>query len=301
MSNKLLLILLSGLLVCPAFAQKTRYRPRTRRPTTAQQQTPQKEQKKEQKKENASSVQNPAGPARKPAAPTGKKSGKSELLTFQKPALTLNYVNYVLKTKIKDQLLERKIPAKLPKRRAGEEEDPEDGENPEDGEKKDGGRKKEKVTFISRLDFAILMSEYSSLIDNFELTEVSLIRLEWYQKLQAELRKFGPIINEMTIGLRTQSHERYAVGMAKFKAHQKACLDFMKEKPPKISKEQYEALVLKNTRIRRQNYQAQLQREREAAAQRRQEQLKQQQEQKQQEQQNQQQNQPKPAAPAAGK
>ena len=137
------------------------------------------------------------------------------------------------------------------------------------------------------------MSDYSSLVDNFELTEVSLIQLEWYQKLQAELRKFGPIINEMTIGLRTQSHERYAVGMAKFKAHQKACLDFMKAKPPKISKEQYDALVLKNTKIRRQNYQAELQREREAAAQRRQEMLKQQQQKQQQNQQ--------PAAPAAGK
>lgn len=292
MSNKFLLILLSVLLAGPVFAQKTRYRPRTRR-QTATQQPAQKEQKKEKTTRTP-----PTGPAQTPAASAGKKSGKSELLTFQKPSLTLNHVNYVLNTKIKERLLERKVPAKLPKRRAGEEvDDPENGENPGGGE----GKKKEKVTFISRLDFAILMSDYSSLVDNFELTEVSLIRLEWYQKLQAELRKFGPIINEMTIGLRTQSHERYAAGMAKFKAHQKACLDFMKEKPPKISKEQYDALVLKNTQIRRQNYLARLQREREAAAQRRQEMLKQQQQkQQQQEQQKQPQNQ-QPAAPAAGK
>ena len=299
MSNKLILILLVGLLTLSLNAQKYRYDRRRYRQTTAQQQqASQKDQKKEKTaKSQTGPAQNPAGPAK---TSQDKKSGKSEVLTFAKPSLTQNHVNYVLNTNIKKQLLERKIPAKLPKRKAGEEDDSEDGEASEDGEKKDSGKKKEKVTFISRLDFAILMSEYSSLIDNFELTEVSLIRLEWYQKLQAELRKFGPIINEMTIALRNQSSERYAVSAAKFKAHQKTCLDFMKEKPPKISKEQYEALVLKNTKIRRQNYQAQLQREREAAAQRRLELLKQQQQQQEQQKQ-QQQNQQKPAAPAAGK
>ena len=135
--------------------------------------------------------------------------------------------------------------------------------------------KPEKNVFISRLDFSILISQYMSLMKDFELTEVSHIPMDWYQRYEAELRKFGSLVNEMTIALRTRSNGRYVAAVQKFKEQQKACLKFLKAKPPRISKEQYEALVLKNTKIRQQNYLKRLQEERAAAMKRRQEQLKQ--------------------------
>ena len=255
MSNKLFLIILIGLLSFSLHAQKYRYR---RNRQTSRQEQSGKNQKKD------APIPTPGSPAAKPAP--AQNSAPPAASKFQKPALTRNFINYVMDNLIKKQLLERKIPTKLPGFDDSEEEVAEDGEKPEEGKKPD------KKTLISRLDFSILMSQYQSLIDNFELTEVTYIRHAWYLQFQTELRKFGPIINEMTIAVRTRSKERYAVGMNRFKAHQKACLDFLKGKPPRISQEEHEALVLKNTRIRRQNYLKQIQEE--SGAQRRQEQQK---------------------------
>lgn len=266
MLNKLILIVLVGLLSFSLEAQSSRYGRRRSRQNTRQNQ-PAKEPSKE-----ASAKKQTGSTEKKQSA---KKNAAQLAAKFNKPALTLNYINSVLDSEIKKRLLESRPPAKLPGHKNDDEDAP-DNEGKKEGEgKKDSGEKPEKTTFISRLDFAILMSQYDSLITNFELTEVTGIRPEWYQQYQAELRKFGPIINEMTIAVRAHSSESYAAGVHKFKEHQKACLRFLKAKPPRITKEQYQALWQKNTQIRRQNYVKRLQEEREAAMKRRQEQLKQ--------------------------
>ena len=266
MLNKLILIVLVGLLSFSLDAQSSRYGRRRSRQNTRQNPTV-----KEQPLNNASAKKQTGSTEKKQSS---KKSAAQLASKFNKPALTLNYINSVLDSEIKKRLLESKLPAKLPGHKDDDEDTSEDDGKKNDG-KKDSDEKQEKTTFISRLDFAILMSQYNALITNFELTEVTGIRPEWYQQYQTELRKFGPIINEMTIAVRARSSDRYAAGLHTFKEHQKACLKFLKTKPPRITKEQYQALWQKNTQIRRQNYLKRLQEEREAAMKRRQEQLKQ--------------------------
>ena len=273
MLNKLILMVLIGMLLSLSLnAQSSRYGRRRNRQTT-QQSLFDKEQK------NDASAKKQTDSTKKKQS--SKKNSSQSAAKFNKPTLTLNQVSSVLDNEIKKRLLECKMSAKLPGRKnidddeSEDEEDSESDRKTESGEKKETDRKKAKPTFISRLDFASMMSDYNSLIANFELTEVTGIRPEWYQQYQTELRKFGSIVNEMTLAVRVHSSERYAAGVQKFKAHQKACLNFLKEKPPKLSKEQYEALVLKNTKIRQQNYLKRLREEREAAMKRRQEQLKQ--------------------------
>ena len=283
MWNKIFSILLIATLAFSLSAQQSRRsrsrrdRSRTTQPAAVQsKQTPEKSSaQRDAKKQSV-----PSSPARTPAP------GGDPKFDPKKTTLTQNQIDTVLNGQIRKKLLECKIPMKLHGHKDEEEnapennETPEDGRKPEDGKKNDGGGKSEQFAFVSRLDFAIMMSQYKSLISNFELIEVSCIRPEWYQQYEAELRKFGPLINEMTIALRIQSHERYAACAKKFKTHQTACLKFLKGKPPRIGRDQYDALVLKNSKIRYQNYLKRLQAEREAAMKRRQEMLKQQNQQK---------------------
>jgi len=272
MSNKLILILLAGLLTLSLDAQSFRSRRRSRQTSRQSQTTSAKEQK-----DDASAKKRTSSTEKKQSS----KKNTQAASRFNKPALTLDQVNAVLDTGLKKRLLECKISAKLPGRKKTDDDTSEDEDDSEtDGKPEADGKKLTdektgKNVFISRLDFAILMSGYSSLIGNFELTEITRIPLNWYQQYQNELSKFGPIINEMTIALRSRSNGRYAAAVQKFKAHQAACLQFLKQKPPRISKEQYEALVLKNTQIRRRNYLKQQEEKRRAALQRQQEQLKQ--------------------------
>ena len=256
MWNKFIVILLVGLLAFSLSAQQyrnyRRNRGRSGQPATVQ-------QKKTAKKTSAQTV----------ASTTEKTPAAKNKFDPKKPLLTQKQIDSGM-NEIRQRLLECKIRDKMADRKDGDEEEP-----PEDEEKKEDAKKSKKDTFISRLDLSIMLSRYKSLIDNFELTEVSRIRPEWYQKFRTELDNFGPIINEMTIAMRTESNGRYVAAVKKFKAQQEACLKFLKEKPPRISKEQYEALVLKNTKIRQQNYLKKLKEEREAAMKRRQEMLKQ--------------------------
>lgn len=265
MWNKIFLIFFVGTLTFSLSAQQYRNyrRNRGRQTTTISQQK--KTAEKTPAQPTAEKQSTTAGSAR---------SGRNAKFDPTKPVLTQAQIDNVMNGQIRKKLLEARISAKLPGRE-NDDDASEDEEKPEADGKKDAEEKKGKTTFISRLDFAILLSQYNSLIANFELTEVSGIRPEWYQQYQTELRKFGPIINEMTIAIRAQTGARYAAAVQKFKDHQKACLKFLKEKPPRITKEEYQALLLKNTKIRRQNYLKMLQEKREAAMKRRQEELKQ--------------------------
>jgi len=267
MWNKFLLILFVGTFAFSLSAQQyRRYRSRrgrdrsTQTTTVQQTKTEEKTEKKTEKK--TSSQQQSRKSERKSSSATGKFDPK-------KPLLTQKNIDSVIDDQIGKQLLECKISAKLPGRKTDEEDDA------EDGEQKEANAKPGKTVFISRLDFSILMSRYKSLMTNFELTEVSHIPIEWYQQFNAELRKFESSVNEMTFALRIRADGRYAAAVQKFKAQQKACLKFLKGPKPKISKEQYEALVLKNSKIRLQNYLKLQEEKRRAELQRQQEQLKQ--------------------------
>jgi hypothetical protein len=245
-------------LTAQSYRASRRNRNRRGTQTTSVEQKKTKETNK--KKTDSSAATNPSqSSSNKPSAKFDPK----------KPILTQKQIDSGM-NEIRQRLLECKIREKMADRKDDDGED-----SPEDEEKKEDAKKSKKDTFISRLDFSIMLSRYKTLIDNFELTEVSRIRPEWYQQFQTELGKFGPIINEMTIAMRAESSGRYAAAVQKFKAHQKACLKFLKEKRPKITSEEYQALLLKNTRIRQQNYQKMLQEKRQAAMKRRQEELKQ--------------------------
>ena len=267
MWNKFLLILAVVSLTISLSAQQYRAtrRSRGRQTTTTVQQKTTAVKKTTAQPTSAKSSMNASA----------RQSGRSAKFDPKKPALTQSQIDYVMNGQIQKKLLELKLPAKLPGSKNDDEDTSEDENKAEADEKKDADEKKAKPTYISRLDFASLMSEYNSLTANFELIEVTHIRQEWYQQYRTELLKFGAFVNEMTIALRTRSNGRYTAAMQKFKEHQKACLKFLKAKPPRITKEQYEALVLKNTKIRQQNYLKKLKEEREAAMKRRQEMLKQ--------------------------
>ncbi len=267
MWNKLFLILAVVSLTISLSAQqyRTTRRYRGRQTTTTVQ------QKTTAEKKNPG----PATSAKPSTTASARPSGRSAKFDPKKPALTQSQIDYVMNGQIQKKLLELKLPAKLPGSKNDDEDASEDEDKAEADEKKNSDEKTAKPTYISRLDFASLMSEYNSLMANFELIEVTHIRQEWYLQYRAELLKFGAFVNEMTIAVRAKSSGRYVAAVQKFKEQQKACLKFLKAKPPRISKEQYEALVLKNTKIRQQNYLKRLQEERAAAMKRRQEQLKQ--------------------------
>lgn len=263
MLNKIIVFCLVGSLCFSLTAQSYRSSRRNRnRRGTQSVSVEQKKTKETNKKKNAPS----AVPATSSQSSSNKPSAKFDP---KKPLLTQKQIDSGM-NEIRQRLLECKIREKMP---GGSKDD--DGEDSqEDEEKKEDAKKSKKGIFISRLDFTIMLSRYKSLTDNFELIEVSRVRPEWYQQFQTELRKFGPIINDMTVAVRADSTGRYAAAVRKFKAQQKACLKFLKEPQPKISKEQYEALVLKNSKIRLQNYRKQLEEKRRAELLRQQEQLK---------------------------
>ena len=266
MWNKFLLILaVVSLTVSLSAQQYRRYRSRRGRDRSTQTTTVQQTKTETKTEKKTSSTQKATQKGR---TSSRKSSASASKFDPKKPFLTQNHIDSVLEGQIGKKLLESKIAAKL----AGHKND--DDNNAEGEEKEGNDEKPGKTVFISRLDFASMMSEYNSLMANFELIEVTRIPMAWYQQYQTELRKFGSIINEMTIAIRTRSNQRYTAAVQKFKAQQKACLKFLKEPKPKISKEQYEALVLKNSKIRLQKYLKQQEEKRQAALQRQQEQLK---------------------------
>ncbi|MBO4648613.1 MAG: hypothetical protein IKX19_05480 [Clostridia bacterium] len=247
-------IFLTGSLSAQHYSRRTRGRIVTTRP----------QEKNTQKKSDETQTRRSAQDKKKKTDPTD----PSSKFDPQKPVLTQSQIDSVMNDQLRQRLLELKIPAKLPGYQGDDEDDEEEAKEDD---------KQEKGTLISRLDLAILLSHYSSLIGNFELSEVSHIKPEWYLQYQTELRKFAPIINEITIAVRSQSRERYNAAVKKFKAHQEECLKFLKQKPPRLTREQHQMLVTKNSKIRLENYLKQLQAERAAEQKRRQEMLKQQQ------------------------
>lgn len=174
---------------------------------------------------------------------TGKKFDPS------KPKLTEETVKKILDENIRKKVLERKIPNRLKECKSED--------------------------FFSRAECSNMLSDFKKLTDNFELTEVTRIKPDWYKRYGAELEKFKPIAFEMYVAMWKLSDPMFESAIAKFQKQQEACLNFLKEKPPRITKQEYQALLLKNTKIRQQNYLKMLQEKREAAMKRRQEQLKQ--------------------------
>lgn len=288
MSTKFLLIVLSGLLVCPVFAQKMRYRPRSRKPTTTQQQsqtTTSTTTQKTDEKKTAEQKTAPAVPARTttPSAPSTAGLGRFDP---KKPGLTQKYVDYVMDDVIRKELLERKFPAKLPTYKKTDEEE-EDAEQAKD-------KKPEKFRILSQIDYMILLNRFRSLTKHFELTEVTNIRPVWFERYLAELSKFDPIVYQLNRAVQERSNERYIRAVQLFKNQQDVCLRMLKEKKPGLTAEERAALQKKNMQLRidnrRKQRQAELQRRQAELKRRQEEQLKQQKQQQQ-----------KPAAPAAGK
>lgn len=284
MSTKLLLILLSGLLICPVFAQKMRYRPR-RQTTTQQQQTTTSPsaQKKDEKKTTEQKTA-PAAPARTSSSTATAGSGRFDP---KKPGLTQRYVDYIMDDVIRKELLERKFPAKLPTYKKVDEEDE------EEEKEKDKNKKPEKFRILSQIDYTIMLNRFRSLTTHFELTEVTNIRPVWFERYLAELGKFDPIVYQLNQAVQERSNERYIRAVQLFKNQQDVCLRMLKEKKPGLTTEERAALQKKNMQIRIDNRRKQ----RQAELQRRQAELKRRQE----EQLKQQKQQQKPAASAAGK
>lgn len=243
MWNKHLLILLAGLLTLSLPAQNYRYgrRTRTRRGTetqnvSAQQQKETPQTKKETKK-NA------------PAAEAKQSNGASSRFDPRKPGLTEASVKRVLEERIRKKLLEKEIVSTI--------------------------KETKKENYFSQSECSSILWEYKNLQNNFELTEVTRIKPEWYKRYGEELEKFKTIADEMYFAIRRYSESAFEASVEKFRKQQEACLKFLKEKPPKISSEEYQALFKKNTQIRQQNYLKRLKEEREAAMRRREEMLKQ--------------------------
>lgn len=168
----------------------------------------------------------------------------------RKPVLTESAVKKILEDRIQKGLLERELAPNI--------------------------KSSTTETFLSQSECSSILSEYKNLVNNFELVEVTRIKPEWYKRYGEELVKFQKIVDALYFSIRRSSNEQYEDAVDKFQKQQEACLKFLKEKPPKISKNEYEALFVKNTKIRQQNYLKRLQQEREAAAKRRQEYIRQQ-------------------------
>ena len=241
MSNKIILFCLVFGLTCSLAAQSYRANRRSRYRRGTQNVSVQVPAAEKQEKPAAAAKNNAA--AKSKNQPPGKKYDPA------KPKLTEEAVKKILDENIRKKVLERKIPDKLKDCKAEE--------------------------FFSQSECSNMLTEYKNLTNNFELVEVTRIKQEWYQQYGELLAKFTPIALEMYFSMRKLSDTRFAAAIAKFQKQQEACLEFLKEKPPRITKEEYQALLLKNTRIRRQNYLKMLQEKRQAEIKRRQAQLKQ--------------------------
>ena len=168
----------------------------------------------------------------------------------RKPVLTESAVKKILEDRIQKGLLERELAPDI--------------------------KSSTTETFLSQSECSSILSEYKNLVNNFELVEVTRIKPEWYKQYGVELEKFQKIADSIYFAIRRSSDEQYEDALLKFQKQKETCFRFLKEPQPKISKDQYSALVLKNTKIRQQNYVKRLQQEREAAAKRRQEYIRQQ-------------------------
>ena len=241
MSNKIFSFCLIFGLFFSLSAQSYRasYRNRTRRGTqnvSVQQQKEKTQPKKEDKKQSSQKET---------------KRSNAGLTRFDPriPELTEAKVKSVLEEKIRKKLLEKEIASTI--------------------------KETTKDNYFSQSECSSLLSAYSSLQNHFELIEVTRIKPEWYKRYGAELEKFRQLADAMYFSLRRYSETEFENAVEKFKAQQEACLKFLKEKPPRISSGEYQALFKKNTQIRQQNYLKKLKEEREAAMKRRQEMLKQ--------------------------
>lgn len=241
MSNKIFSFCLIFGLFCSLSAQSYRasYRNRTRRGTqnvSVQQQKEKTQPKKEDKKQSSKKET---------------KRSNAGLTRFdpRKPDLTEAKVKSILEETIRKKLLEKEIASTI--------------------------RETTKDNYFSQSECSSLLSAYNSLQNHFELIEVTRIKPEWYKRYGMELEKFRQVADAMYFALRRYSETEFEDAVEKFKAQQEACLKFLKEKPPRISSGEYQALFKKNTQIRQQNYLKKLKEEREAAMKRRQEMLKQ--------------------------
>ena len=241
MSNKIFSFCLIFGLFCSLSAQSYRagYRNRTRRGTqnvSVQQQKEKTQPKKEDKKQSSQKET---------------KRSNAGLTRFdpRKPELTEAKVKSILEEKIRKKLLEKEIASTI--------------------------KETTKDNYFSQSECSSLLSAYSSLQNHFELIEVTRIKPEWYKQYGEKLEGFRQSADAMYFALRRYSEPEFEMAVEKFRKHQEACLDFLEKKPPRISKEQYEALVLKNTKIRQQNYLKRRREEQEAAMKRRQALLKQ--------------------------
>jgi len=241
MWNKILLFCLICGLSCSLTAQNYRAGRRSRSRRGTQNVSVQVPAAEKPEKPAAAAKNNEA--AKSKNQPAGKKYDPS------KPKLTVEAVKKILDENIRKKVLERKIPKRLKDCKSEE--------------------------FFSQSECSNMLSEYKNLADNFELTEVTWVKPDWYKRYGAELEKFKPIAFEMYVAMRKLSDPLFESAVAKFQKQQEACLKFLKERPPRITKQEYQALLLKNTKIRRQNYLKMLQEKRQAEIKRRQAQLKQ--------------------------
>lgn len=243
MLNKLLLIFLLVGLTVGLPAQSYRYGRRSRNRT--QKQTVEVSNRGQQKEKNQGTKKNSDSQKSSAGKKQSKKDDLSRKFDPRKPGLSEANVKRVLEERIQKRLLERELAPDI--------------------------KSCTKETFLSQSECSSILSEYRNLTNNFELIEVTRIKPEWYKQLGLELEKFQKIADALYFSIRRSSNEQYEDALEKFKKQQEVCLKFLKEKQPRISKGEYEALFVKNTKIRQQNYLKRLQREREAAAKRRQE------------------------------
>ncbi len=262
LNKKYILVIFVFLMTLSLPAQTySRRRSRNRRPAVTVPQTIQNDRKNDADKSTKSGKSAKSSPSKK----NDRRPGFDPSKTGIDPA----YITGVM-DELRKQLLERKVPSRLPKQDDQEENTAE--ENQEKGE----APKKEESRFISQVDYRIFTTKFRLLLNHFELEEATGIRRDWYKQYLAELDKFEPIINQMYSGLQRGDQDKYRSAVRMFEQHQKACQKFAETAAKfKLGKDQLAALKIKNAKIRQQNYQKIQQKKREDAMKRRQEQLKQ--------------------------
>lgn len=244
MWNKHVLILLACLPALSLPAQNYRYgrRTRARRGTETQNVSVQQQKETSQAKKE---VKNPS-----PAAETKRSNGASSRFDPRKPGLTEAIVKRVLEERIRKKLLEKEVAPTI--------------------------KETTRENYFSQSECRTILWDYKILQNNFELSEVTRIKPEWYKQYGEELEKFSKIADAMYFALRKSSETDFENAVDQFRKQQEACLKFLKGKQPRLSNGEYQNLLKKNTKIRQQKYLKRLQSERDAAAKRRQEMIKQQ-------------------------
>ena len=108
--------------------------------------------------------------------------------------------------------------------------------------------------YLSSMQFNIMMRNFSNLLKNPELPEVTKIPLSWFKEYEKRLLCLKKTIYSLEYARNNRNTALFEKTLASLKIQQKDILAFLEQNPPRLTSKQLAALRQKNSRMRKINY-----------------------------------------------